>query len=75
MDSVNYSWIKLKSSTIDLFLALQLLILSGTLLVLTAVISVCLILIPGGQGTEKLRWEFQSHKTHMHSIHNVALKL
>lgn len=39
MDSVNYSWIKLKSSTIDIFLALQLLTLSETLLVLTTAIS------------------------------------
>lgn len=40
MDSLNYSWIKLKGSTIDIFfISSTALTLSGSLLVLTAVIS------------------------------------
>lgn len=39
MDSLNYSWIKLKGSTIDIFFSSTALTLSGSLLVLTAVIS------------------------------------
>lgn len=39
MDSLNYSWIKHKGSTIDIFFGTVALTISGTLLLLTAVIS------------------------------------
>lgn len=39
MDSLNYSWMKHKGSTTDVFFGTTALTLSGTLLVLTAVIS------------------------------------